>query len=327
VPGDPADVGRAPVDVLVRLEVEHDLVRVGDAGQVAARGVQDALRLRGRAGRVEDEQRVLRVERLGRALVVCLLERVVPPDVAAFAHRRVVVEPLDDEDRLDRLHVAHDLVDLLLDSGGLALAARAVDGDQRLGLGELHPLLDRLGREAAEDDVVDGADPRAGEHRHDDLGDHREEDADDVLRADPAVLERVGRLLDLAVQVRIGDVELLALLAAPVEGDAVAVAGLDVAVDAVVGDVELAVGEPLGERRVGPVEHLVGLLVPVQRLGLLGPEPLVVLVGPLEDRGVVDDRAAGELLGRLELLLVEQLLQLGFERRSVCHLALSLVMC
>ena len=73
VPGDPADVGRAPVDVLLRLEVEDDLVRVGDAGQVAAGRVEDALRLGRRARRVEDEQRVLGVEALGRALVVGLL--------------------------------------------------------------------------------------------------------------------------------------------------------------------------------------------------------------------------------------------------------------
>jgi hypothetical protein len=126
------------------------------------------------------------------------------------------------------------------------------------------------------------------------------------------------------VEVGVGDVGLLALLAAPVEGDAVAVAGLDVTVDAVVGDVELAAYEPLGERGVGPVEHLVPLLVPVQRLGLLRPEALVVLVGLLEDGGVVDDRVGGEVLGRIEGLLVEQLLELGFERRSFSH-GLSLV--
>ena len=37
-------------------------------------------------------------------------------------------------------------------------------------------------------------------------------------------LERVGAALDVAVQVGVRDVALLALLAAPVEGDAVAVA-------------------------------------------------------------------------------------------------------
>ena len=137
------------------------------------------------------------------------------------------------------------LVDVRLDRRGLALAARAVDGDERLRLGDLHALLDRLRREAAEDDVVRRADARAGEHRDDDLGDHRQEDPDDVAGLDAEVLQRVGELLDVAVEVGVGDVALLALLAAPVERDAVAVAGLDVAVDAVVGDVELAAHEPL----------------------------------------------------------------------------------
>ena len=63
VAGDPADVGRAPVHVLLGLEVEDVLVRPGDAGQVAAGAVLDALRLGGRAGRVEDVERVLGVER------------------------------------------------------------------------------------------------------------------------------------------------------------------------------------------------------------------------------------------------------------------------
>src|SRR6201999_1880789 len=111
--------------------------------------------------------------------------------------------------------------------------------------------------------------------------------------------------------------------AAPVVGDAVAVARLHVAVDAVVGDVQLAADEPLGERRVRPVEHLVPLLVPVQRLGALGPEPLVVLVRALVDRGVRDDRVLGEVLGRRERLLVEELLQLLLERLTFRRHAFS----
>ena len=102
--------------------------------------------------------------------------------------------------------------------------------------------LDRLGAEAAEDDVVRRADARAREHRHDDLGDHRQVDPDDVALLDAVVLQRVGEALDVAVQLGVGDVALLALLAAPVERHAVAVAGLDVAIQAVVGGVELAAG-------------------------------------------------------------------------------------
>jgi len=56
------------------------------------------------------------------------------------------------------------------------------------------------------------------------------------------------------VQVGVGDVALLALLTAPVVGDLAALAGLDVPVDAVVTDVDLAVREPLVERRIGVVE-------------------------------------------------------------------------
>ena len=284
----------APVHVLLGLEVEHVAVGRADAGQVAAGGVQDALGLGRRAARVEDEQRVLGVELLGRALGVGRLADLVEPDVAAVLHLAVGVGVLDDDDVLERLEVAHHLVDLLLDRRGLALAPRAVDGDQRLGLGELHALLDRVGREAAEDDVVRRADPRAGEHRHHDLGDHRQVDPDDVALLDPEVLQRVGEPLDVAVQIGVGDVALLALLAAPVEGDPVAVAGLDVAIEAVVGGVDLAVREPLVERRVGVVEVLGRLLEPVQVLGLLDPPALPVLLGLLVDRRVVEQRVLAE---------------------------------
>ena len=68
VAGHPADVGGAPVDVGLRLEVEDGVVGVRDLGEVAAGGVQDALRLTGGARGVEDEERVLGVERLGRVL-------------------------------------------------------------------------------------------------------------------------------------------------------------------------------------------------------------------------------------------------------------------
>ena len=47
VAGDPADVGGAPVDVGVGLEVEHVAVGEGGLGEVAPRRVQDAFGLSG----------------------------------------------------------------------------------------------------------------------------------------------------------------------------------------------------------------------------------------------------------------------------------------
>ncbi len=184
------------------------------------------------------------------------LEHLVVEDVAALVHRALDSRVADDDDRLQALHRAHLLVDRGLDRRRLALAPGPVDRDQRLRFGELHPLAHRFGAEAAEDDVVHGPDPGAGEHRDRDLGDHRQVDPDDVALAHPEVLQGVGEALDLAVQVGVGEVALLALLPAPVVGDPLAAAGLDVAVEAVGRGVEPAVGEPPVEGRVGVVEAL-----------------------------------------------------------------------
>ena len=68
----------------------------------------------------------------------------------------------------------------------------------------------------------------------------------------------------------------VARLALPVVGHLVAPAGLDVAVEAVVGHVELAADEPLGEGQV-PLADRVATARPGEELaGLAGPERLEV---------------------------------------------------
>ena len=67
VPHDPADVRSAPVDVPVG-DLEEGPGQVGHSHQVPAGGVHDALGLAGGAGGVEDEQRILRVHGLWRAV-------------------------------------------------------------------------------------------------------------------------------------------------------------------------------------------------------------------------------------------------------------------
>ena len=114
------------------------------------------------------------------------------------------------------------------------------------------------------------------------LGDHRHVDRDPVTGLDTELGQRVGRLADLVLELGVGDRARVVLgLADPVDRDPVAQAVVDVPVDAVVRRVEPAAHEPLGERRVVPVEDPVPLLVPVQPLGLLGPERLPVGRGPL----------------------------------------------
>src|SRR5215212_4132642 len=108
------------------------------------------------------------------------------------------------------------------------------------------------------------------------------------------------------MEVRIRDLALLALITAPVEGDAVAAACFDMAVEAVVGDVQLPVREPLVEGGLGVVEDLRGPLGPVEKLrGLLGPEPLRVTLSLLVDRLVANEGLLAKVLRRRKLLDLE----------------------
>ena len=89
VAGDPPDVGGAPVDVGLGLEVEDRPVREGDLGQVTAGGVHDPLRAGRRAGGVEDEEQVLGIHRLGGAVRALAGHQLVPPVVPPVSHDEV----------------------------------------------------------------------------------------------------------------------------------------------------------------------------------------------------------------------------------------------
>jgi len=110
VAGDPADVGRAPVDVFVA-QVED--VLGGDVGLdgVSAGGVDQALGLAGGSGGVEDVERIFRVEWLGGAEGRGSGHEVVPPVIAALDHLDGRASALVDDDVLDGVAGGHGFVD------------------------------------------------------------------------------------------------------------------------------------------------------------------------------------------------------------------------
>ena len=200
---------------------------------------------------------------------VDLRDLIAPPEVAAVLPGHVVSGALDDEHVGDaRRALARGRASTVsLRPNTRALAVAAVGRDDELGLGVEDAGVQAVGAEASEDHGVHGADARDGEHGDDGLGDHGQVDGDAVAGLDAEAGEQVRGALHLGRELGIADVAAVAGLALPVDGDAVAVAGEHVPVEAVVGDVQLAVLEPGRERRVGPVEGLRERLVPVQLAG------------------------------------------------------------
>ncbi len=212
---------------------------------------------------------------------------------------------------------------------GLAAPPAAVRGDDDLGVRVLDAGCERVRRETAEHHRVRGADPRAGQHRDRGLRDHRHVDGDPVALLNSQLQQGVRGLGDLVLQLRVGDRAAVAGLALEVDGDPVAVARLDVPVHAVVRHVERAVLEPLGERRVRPVQRLGRFLRPAEAAGLRGPEAEPVSLGLLirlrRDIGVrrqvgggANLRSSRNRLARLSLLTAS-----AFPRVSVVSRASS----
>ena len=291
---DPADVRAAEVDVAVMV-IEDVAVGNSRVYHVSTDGMLHALWLARGPGGIENEQGILRVHLLARAVGVGPVHQVMPPEVPAFLHGElelgIVLDPVDHDAGGDRLaHLllrrGHGFVRHRFHEDRLVAAMGPVGGDDRLA-GRIHDTVrQRIGREPAEHDGMDRADPGAGQHGDGQFGDHGEVDRNPVALPDVPRLEHVGELADLFVQFPVGEARVLArLVAFPYDGRLVA-ARLEMAVDAVMHDVGLAAFEPLDGHGALPHIVVVGpdpvpFPEPVERFRLLGPEGLRVGDGTL----------------------------------------------
>ena len=209
----------------------------------------------------------------------------------------------------------HRLVRGGLQGDGLPAPPGLVLGDEHLAAHVDHPAGERVGREAAEHDRVRGAETRACEHGDRELRDHSHVDRDGGALPHAELLQRIRHPDDVALEVGVGDRPRVARLAFPVVGDPLAEPRIDVAVDAVVRDVEAAAEEPL---RIG--ELPLGQRVEVLEPGHARPRlrlPEAVRVGVV-DRGLRVRLSRERRIGREPPLFVEQ----GVDRLTA-HRAVS----
>ncbi len=281
VPGDPADVGGAPEHV-GGLQVEGPLHRHRRMQQVAAARVLHTLGLAGRARGVEQEQRMLGRDPLRLAGVGLAAGQLVQPQVARRLEGDLSAGAPIDDDVPDRLAPAERerLVDDGLQRQRLAAAQLLVGRDHDDGAGTGNAVAQRLRGEAAEDHRMRRADARAGLHRDHGLDRHRHVDDDAIALGHAERLQRIGHAASPGEQFAVAHARDLAVVGLEDDGGLVAEALLDLAVEAVPGDIERAVLEPLEERCVRVVERLRERRLPAQELAREpAPEPGVVGLG------------------------------------------------
>ena len=215
--------------------------------------------------------------------------------IAACFHVHIKVASVYDHDIFDRGAIDHGKVDVGLEGRGHPPAIAGIGGDDDAGLGVVTAVEDGIGAEAAENDGVGHADASAGQHGNGQLRHHGHVNGGPIAGLQAQTLQHVGELAHLHVQLTVGEDPSVARLAFPVEGHPVTLAGLDMTVQAVVGDVELAPYKPLGEGQL-PVQHGVEILKPGDVLtGLPGPKGFVVCVGFFPHRPVGDQGTRHEL--------------------------------
>ena len=188
--GDPADVGRAEVDVAV-VVVEDVLVRGARIDHVSPDRVLHALGLPRGAGGIEDEERILGVHDLASAVGVRIGHQLVPPKVAASLHIHGKVRAIDhDAGRYLSIHarvrVGHSLVGYRLHQDGLIATMGAVAGNDS-GASRINDAVgERVRGKAAEHNRVNRANAGAGQHSNGQFGHHRQIDGDAVALVDAA---------------------------------------------------------------------------------------------------------------------------------------------
>jgi hypothetical protein len=288
VADDPADVAGREEHVARALDVEDVFHREVEPDGVAAGFAEDALGETGRPGCVDDVQPIGAFDGDtggGEIAALRVGDEVLPEELTGgFLYGVPFFLLALPDDGLGGFERA--LLDGALDEGPVverALRAfdRAASGHNDFGAGGFDALREGGGCEASEDDGVEGTQPYDCEHSEDGGGDHGHVDEDDVALLDALLAEHASEGRDFGGHLRVG-VGLFRVRdgGVPDQSGDVAVAGFDVAVEAVVCGADLAIGEPGPVGVFGSIFEGFGLLaedfavgfVPVELLAMVVPE-------------------------------------------------------
>src|SRR5271170_1519611 len=194
----------------------------------------------------------------------------VPPEVAAFLPADIFLGALYDDALFDGGAALHGGVGGFFQRDDFAATESAVGGDEDFGFAIGDAVGDGGGAEAAENHGMHGTHARAAEHGDGEFRHHGHVDGDAVAGLDAEGAEDVAKFADAFVEFGESELNGGAVFGFPHERGLIGIL-FQMAVEAVVGDVELTAYEPFGVGRV-PVQDFFGRLEPVEEFGLFAPE-------------------------------------------------------
>ena len=122
------------------------------------------------------------------------------------------------------------------------------------------------------------ADAGASQHRNGQLRRHAHVNCNAITLPHPERFQNIGKLLHFAMKLLIGKRANLPWLTLPDQRRFILAPGLNMAIETIVGEIELASGEPLGPRAI-PLQNVVPFFEPMQFLGNTSPELFRLLYG------------------------------------------------
>ncbi len=321
VAGDPAHIRRAPVDIAF-VVIKRGLMGQRRINQIAAGGVDHALGLAGGAGGIQDEQRIFGAHLGGFVVIRGFQHHFVIIKIAPVDPGGLPAGAFDDQAFHIVLAVQKRGIGVGFQRRFAAAAGGFVGGDDQLGVRAIDPRRQRIRREAGKHDRMDRTNPRTGQHRIGGFGDHRQIQYHALAFAHAQRFQHIGHAADVAVQLFVGDMfgGLIWIICFPDDRGLIA-AGFQVAIDAVGGHIQRAIGEPVDRhiaRRKADVFDLGKGFDPVHPRGLLGPE-----------RVRICDRSGIKrvIFGRIHMGLGHSFWRGGkCGSRCWCHLVSSLTM-
>ena len=279
---DPAHIGTTPIHIVV-FEIKDPFGGHVGVEVIAACGVNNPLGFaRGAAG-VEDEEHIFGVHRFGRTVSGDFFLQIMPPMVAPCFHVDGFFCSLNDQDIFDAggMVIGDRRINLILEGHCFIFAEPPIGSNHQFGFGIFEATAESFGTKPPKDHSVGRTNPRTGEEGNDGFGDHWHINSDAIAFFDPQFFHGVGELTNLMVQLGVGEGTRVTGFPFPDEGGFIFAPSFQVAIEAVMGNVDLAVDKPFCEGRL-PIEHLIPFLKPFQLLfRQFTPKAFRITFGPV----------------------------------------------